>query len=317
MEKLKVVWVCNISNPSIRAHLKLQNPNYSWKNVLKKILIRDFQPFKYSDYSTWNSLAIKEFEKFEDIELHVVFLQEGMKKIRQDFQINGVYYHCIRPFHKELILRMLGATRPIFSQFRRNRILIQEIIREINPDIINLIGAENPDYSMAALDINSNNIPFIVSLQTLMSAPDFLANYPISLDDYYVRSSVEKEVFRSCKYIASDVSYYRQLVRFWNPDVQFVKFHFCNEMNIDVYCNNQTEKEFDFVYYAYDIEKAVEDALGAFYEAFKQNNKLTLNIIGGCQVDFYNRLKIQIDDWGMQDNICFSGRQKTHHDLIL
>lgn len=314
MEKLRVVWICDIANQEIRNHLDLLNPNLYWKCIIKKILGYKSR-FNYTDYPTWNTLAVKEFENFEDIELHIVSLQIGMKKKRQDFQLNGVFYHCISPSADTFLEKKIGCIRPIFKSFGKNRKQINQILDNISPDVINLIGAENPSYSIAGLDIDINKIPFLVSLQTLMSDPCFLDNYPIDLDSYYNRSAIERELLRRTKYIASSVSWYRQLACFWNSSAQMVKFHFCNEMKFQA-LNAAGLKKYDFVYYSLNIEKAGEDAIMAFFEAYKLNPILTLDIIGGANASFYTYLKSKINELGIQNNIHFSGLQNTHEDVL-
>ena len=76
--KIKVVWICHFSNPQIRKRLKFKN-----SFIRKKELF---------DFAIWNTNGIKEFEKFDDIELHVISPHAYISNI-QEFNINGIYYY--------------------------------------------------------------------------------------------------------------------------------------------------------------------------------------------------------------------------------
>src|SRR5690606_25191876 len=123
-------------------------------------------------------------------------------------------------FFKRIIKKLFKQTS---SVYKGNRKIVKGLIKKIDPDLIHLFGAENPDYSISALDIDVSKIPFVVSLQTLMSDPDFKAKYPISLVEYQHRSEIEREILKKTKYIGSSVAMYRNLI--WesiNPNVLFL-----------------------------------------------------------------------------------------------
>ena len=75
MKKNKVVWVCHLSNPQIRQHLKF----FKWTPLA--IVQRIAGKGSHYDFALWNTNAIQEFEKFDDIELHVVAPHYGIKGV--------------------------------------------------------------------------------------------------------------------------------------------------------------------------------------------------------------------------------------------
>lgn len=90
---------------------------------------------------------------------------------------------------------------------------------------MHVYGAENPKYSLSALDVDTNKIPLIVSLQTLLAAPGFIENYPISKEEYEYRSLCEKRVLSHTRFIGSRAALFKSVI--WksiNPQAIFFKF---------------------------------------------------------------------------------------------
>ena len=102
-EKLKITWICHFSNNEIRERLPL-----SEKKLLKciKFLLGRENKHSYNDFAPWVTNLIKEFEKFDDIELHIIAPFVGLKYFTSEFEINGVFYHFFKPdlpiIHAEL-----------------------------------------------------------------------------------------------------------------------------------------------------------------------------------------------------------------------
>lgn len=299
MERLKVAMICHASNKDLRSHLKLRK-FCSWKDVIKYLM--RYPNIIYRDYGMWNNITFKEFEKINKIELHAIIPHPGMKFNRQDFEINGVYYHCFR------------QTKDKKKKYIYNRQSIQEIISELHPDVINVIGIESPFYALVALDINTKRYPLIATMQTGLSDPDFLRMYPMNQKDYRERSLIEQQILEYVQYIATDASWYRSIALRFNPKAQFLRYYFCSSFEVNL--NNLKQKEFDFCYFAANIEKAGEDAIYAFAEAHKCNNKITLNLVGAYSIAFYNRLKAIISELGIINNVVISGYFSSHKEAL-
>ena len=265
---IKVVWICHFSDATIRNCLSFDKRYF--KSVLKS-------NYRFSDFAVWVSNAIKEFEQYEDIKLSVVFPHAGVKRGVQKICKANINYYCFRSEDDNLLSYISAKFQKEKGLYEKNRSIISSIIASIKPDIVHLIGAENPYYSSSLLDV-PKNIPTVVSLQTLLSVPDFLENYPMPLDVWEHRSRIENKVIQEAAFIATTVSTYRQyILKNIKPNVTFLNLKLAVGQSLDV---SPIKKEFDFVYFAVDICKAVDYAIEAFAIVARKYPKLTLNISG-------------------------------------
>lgn len=306
MNKIKVVWICHLSNPMIRQNLKF----CKWTPVA--ICKRLFGRSGYYDFAAWNTNGIREFEKFSDVELHIVAPHYGICGV-QEFEKSGIYYHF---FHTE--------DDSIFSYFERivlhkekksykeNTKIILSLVDKIKPDLVHIIGAENPYYSESALSI-PKSIPMITTLQTLMIDPQFQKNYPISDEAYRYRSSVEKAVIKRSDYIGSKVEHFRAIIEKEIGEVNFLDINLAVGEDVHI---EDCEKKYDFVYFAANISKAIDYALEAFAIAKRRHNDITLHVIGGYDSGLMNDIKRQMKRLGLGDGIDFTGKLPTYEDVI-
>lgn len=310
MDKLKVAVICHVSNAEIRQNLDLES--WTLKRLIKKILGR--RSTINSDYSVWNTLMFHEFEAIEDIDFHAIILHPGMKYSLQEFDIRGIHYHCIKQ-DMETFSGKVFKNRNIFKCFWHNRKWIARVIDDIQPDVINLIAAESPFISLAGIDIDTTKYPFMVSMQTALSDPDFIENYPMNKVDYERRCEVEQAVLRRTKYIATDSSWYRAIAKQFNPGAEFLRYHFCVPNDFSM-LNKNIEKEYDFVYFSNNINKAGDDAVKAFAIAHRQNPSLTLNMVGGYDDEYYTHINMLMIELGVKDNVTISGYYSTYNDAL-
>ena len=84
MVKLKVIWICHFSNKEVRERLPLSKMKV--KNSIKSLLGKKINP-GYSDFAPWVSNLIKEFEKFDEVELHVVSPFSGLTHLKHRGQV--------------------------------------------------------------------------------------------------------------------------------------------------------------------------------------------------------------------------------------
>lgn len=311
MQKIKVAWICNFSNENIRHRLTFSTNRV--ENFLRVLLNKPKASF--SDYANWISNGIIEFEKYKDIELHIISPHYRMKYNIEEFENNGIHFHFFKPDDNSYLKRMFKILRKkTTSEYKGNRKIIRKFTDQINPNIIHMYGAENPYYSISALDIDLEKYPFLVSLQTLMSDIEFKMKYPIAQTSYNFRSDIERKILQKATYIGSTVPKYRNLV--WkniNSDAIFTKTFLFPAENIDIL---KTKKVYDFVYFSAQIEKAADVAIEAFALACQKNRSLTLNIIGGGSNVFKNQLCNRISELGIVNNIIFSGQLPTHNDVL-
>lgn len=307
MNKLKVVWICHLSNSQIREKLDFGG----WKLLALLRKITHINPI--TDFAIWNTNAIREFEKFEDIELHIVAPHYQITTL-QEFEINGIYYHF---FHSEddNIFHILKRkiTKKSLHSYKRNARKISQIVDSIQPQIIHMIGAENPYYGESALMLPTN-IPVIVSLQTLMCDPNFEKNYPISHDSYLYRSKVESAIIRRADYVGTTVQHFRDIITTQIcPTTKFLDLTLAVGEDIDI---KEYEKIYDFVYYAADISKAIDYALEAFALAKKQHPSITLRVVGGYSESTMIDIQKNMLRLGLGEDITFTGRLATREDVL-
>lgn len=308
MTKLKIVWICHFSNERVRKHL---NAGAGLFESIARRIIR--KPFKVCDFAQWNTNAIREFEKLtNEVELHVISPGYKMRDCESIFVENGIHYYF---FKDELSLFDIIIDKFVFRNriYKKNRSYIAKKIAEIKPDLVHIIGAENPNYSLAALDV-PKTIPTFVQLQTLMIYPEFKDNYPISAQSYDYRSRSERDVIENADYVGSIskkfVPYLKENVKLKHP---ILSTGLALTEPVDF---SYEKKEFDFVYFALNINKAVDYAIEAFAIACKDNPSITLDIVGEYSDSFKKQLDERIAELGVKENVFFEGKQATHDDVI-
>ena len=308
---MKIIWICHFSNSEVRKRL-----NFSirvFERFMRWILHREEK--KYSDFAPWISNGILEFEKIKDIELHVISPHYGIKNKIEEFEINGVFYHIFMPDDNLIIKRIFNklCKKKRYS-YRANRKIVQNIIDHVNPDLIHMYGAENPYYSITALDVDIKKYPFLVSLQTLMSDPEYKKKNTEPSEIYDFRSDIERKIIKRVAYLGSTVPSYRNIVwRDINPNSIFTKTFLFLVHKISF---QNKEKLYDFVYFAEKIEKAVDIAIEVFALACKKYPSLTLNIIGGSTPSYKQQIQNRISELKIEKNVLFSGKLSTHKEVL-
>lgn len=303
---MKIVWICHFSNKQIQNKL-----NLSKRNIISFIkgLIGKKSKIQYKEFAPWVSNLIKEFEHFEDVELHVISPHFGLHGNVREFDINGVQYHFFEPEG----LSLTGKLRNKFfltgkKTYKSNRKIVRELIRKIKPDIINLIGAENPYYSVTSLDIK--DIPVYVSLQTVYTNPD---RHKFSTVDQH-RWDIELAIHKKEKYFGATGRMHRDLLLNNNPEAIVFKMFFPLQKPADV---KEVPKVYDFVFFAAGVnnKKGVEDAIEALSIASQVQPAITLNIVGRCHPDYKTILQGKINDLNLQENIAFHDYFPVHADM--
>ena len=288
-KKLKIVWLCHFSNKELRDILPLS------KNV------------KYSDYAPWISSLLKEFEKSNDIELHVIIPHAGLKKLTYTFSKNGIFYYVYKPdlpfIHKQWPLFF-----PIhkWTKFIKNRILIKYFINKIKPDLINLHGAECSHFSISVLDIKK--IPIYVCIQGIYSNPLRFNNF-VKPDK--LRIKVEKQIHEKCNYFGIFSPFFEDLIRKDNKNPIFLKQSYVLPTKLPENIN-YLEKKYDFVFFGWVSEvKGIDKVIEAVSLISKQKKDVSLLIIGNATNEYLSFLKCKINELGLEENITFVGHLAT------
>lgn len=305
MEKLKVVWICHFSNEEIRKRLPLSEMKL--KNWIKTLLGKQINN-GYSDLAPWVTNLIKEFEKYDDVELHVISPFLGLTHFTYEFRMNNVNYHFFSPAVPFLHIPYNGLNIKGLPPFFINRQYIKSFLLQIKPDIVNLIGTENPYYSIAALDIKDT--PVYVSAQTVYTNPDRLKY----ADDFMqLNWDVELKIHRKEKYYGCGGRMHRDLILRNNPDAIIFKMFFPIEKPKKI---TNVPKVFDFVFFAgIAKKKGVEDAIDALAIVKKTKSDVTLNIVGNCPAAYKNALVNKVKNLNLAENVSFNDYFPDHSDM--
>lgn len=313
--KIKVAWVCHFSNKEFNKKLPLK------AGGLFALLYRIYKGSELStevaDFGVWNINALNEMKKFtERIELHVIAPYPHLEYNVYEYEEDGIYYHFFRP-NSMIVEKLFNHIPVLYNLFkpshRENRSVMKSLINNIGPSIVHLVGAENPYYSLIALDIPLN-IKLIAQLQTLMCDPEFFANYPIDKYSYYYRATIEKAVLRRTDYIGTSIQNYRDII-LSNVDCEakFLDLKLAVGENIKTI---QAEKEYDFVYFARSISKAGDWAIESFIEAAKIKSEITLLVVGGYVEEEKKTYEKLLCERGLFENVTFTGELPTHDDVL-
>ena len=306
MAKIKVVWICHFSNQNIRSKIPLK----SWKTTNSIRSLFGLSKLKYLDFASWVSMQLKEFEKINQVELHVIAPHAGMKKLKHTYQDKGIWYHFYKPDVFLGIIKLKEKLSGLKNKnYKLNRFLVHQFIKNINPDIVNLIGSENPYYSITALDVK--NVPVIVSCQTVYTNPD-RRTISGSVDD--IRWNIELDIHRKIPYYGCAGRMHRDLVLNNNPNAIIFKFFFSVAVPDKI---QRVNKQYDFVLFASGVtkQKGIEDAINAMSIVVKRHPETLLNVVGRCGPEYQSYLYKLIKERELTKNIIFHGYFPLQSDM--
>lgn len=308
--KIRIAYICHFSNADIHRSLPLHLDVFT-----KLLLAKNKLPLTTDEeeYAVWNTNAINELKKYCDIiDLHIIAPSHYLKPKTFFIKKDGVNYHFFRSvddFMPRVIIRNFFN---IPCMYLRNREIIKSFIKEITPDLVHVVGIENPYYALSVLDIPTS-IPIIAQLQTLLNAPEFKKTSQ-SIKGYLYRSKIERIILEHVTYVGLAVKYYNQIIHNQiNENSIFLRMILALAEPVDT---SQGKKEYDFVYYANDISKAADLAIEAFILASKKRPGLKMNIVGGYSLAYKMQLDKLLSNSNLSGNVYFSGKLPTHDDVI-
>jgi len=191
--RMKVIWICHFSTPEVRERLPLTKTGQS-----------------EADYALWIPNLVNEFRSFKDIDVHIIAPHTGLKALTHSFEMDGFHYYFYKadvPF-----IDRVWPTRYRLSflpNYWHDRLLVQRIIRKIKPDLINLMGSENPYYSSTVLGIK--DIPILISIQGIYSNDEWLKQNLVKTDK--LRYRIERYVNSQHKYFSIGARYMIDLIK--------------------------------------------------------------------------------------------------------
>lgn len=305
--KMKVAMVCSFSNPIIREHLNLKH-----NRVLFNFLINKFRlpsrVGKYEDCSPWISNYIQQFKTRKDeIELHVIFPHIGLKSKLVEFELDGIFYHAVNTEFSSF-LRIVNNAK-IWIYLQRNSIIAQKIISRIHPDIVNVIGLENPASSVMALA--PQNTPIYALCQTIYCNPDRKRlSVPKKLN-----WDLELLLFEKLNYFGVYGRLHYDLLKQHKPNANIFNFSFPSSDMPNV---REVKKEFDFVNFAFclDLRKGAHDTIQALSIVKTKHPNVSLNFVGHCPEHCRRELDILIAKYGLYDNVVFTPFFEKQADMF-
>lgn len=313
-KKIKVAAICHLSNAEIRERLPLKIGIF--EKMIRRICGKNTDPF-VPDFAVWNTNLIKEISAYsERIELHIIAPYPYLVQDVHEYEDNGVFFHFFRDEENNFVRRIIQKIAPFLpiGSYKRNRKKVKKKVGEINPDIMHVIGIENPNYAISGLDC-PKNVPLMVQLQTLLIDPAFKNNYPISNKEYKYRSSIELQLLKKAGYICTPVQHFIDIIKkdvHYHAEFISTVLPLAEPVNIDY----DVEKEYDFVYFSANINKAADLAIEAFILASKQISGITLDVIGGYDQDYKAHLEEGLTNNGIRDKVIFEGRLPSHYDVL-
>lgn len=304
-DKISVALICGFSNAKVRAHLPLDNRKLY--NIARRLLGMPARVSKYGDVAAWDTHLIEHMRLRDDVELHVISAHVGMKKGVISFQEDGVDYHFVRSDRATLLKRLIPSAS-LWHKLNPMRPAVRKIVRRINPDIIALVGAENPHISGTVLGLDE--YPLIVKCQTIYNNPDRVKTGKMNPKNAYV----EKLILEKVRYVAVNSKNHYELFRQMNRTAYNFHWKLGNiypEFDIK-------EKRYDFVNFAMamSLKKGFHDSVKALAIVKKKYPNVKLNLIGGGEEAVKKELEALIAELGLQDNVEFTPFFTLQEDLF-
>ena len=295
-KKIKVAMICHFSDAELRENLLLSNMRVT--NIVMA-LFRQGQ-FIYGDYASWVRAIARECRRFPEIEMHIVTPHFGLKVSKIEFNKDSVHYHVIKNQPSFLLQGLFRRVCCRFLSFNTNYKMIKQIVDEINPDIVVLVGAENPDYSGAVLRIE--NIPIYVLCQTVLNNNDFRQFYDD--ESYAYRLGIENQIFLKTNYVAANSVKFCNLLK--------TNYHFKDVFVFDWPTSRMPhretcEKKYDFVNFANAMssQKGYHDSIKALAIVKREYPTVTLALVNNGPIKVQKELEGLIEEFGLQRNVHF------------
>ena len=306
MSKLKVLIVCHFSNAAVREKLPLDNRKLY--GYIRSLFGLPKKEGGYVDLASWDTNLIDNLSKREDVDLYVISAHSGLKRARVHFTINDVKYWFIRCDFATMSKHLIGSPS-LWHALNPMRPRVRHIARQVNPDIIALVGAENPHISGTVVGLEQE-YPVIVKAQTIYNNPQR------SLMDSFDKKNgyVERLLFERMKYFSVTTRTHCALFRKFNPTAFNIKWFFATtypEVKPMI-------KEFDFVNFAMNMspKKGYHDALRALAIVKKEFPNVRMNLVGGGTKDELDAISYLVTELGLRDNVVLTPLFPKQEDLF-
>jgi glycosyltransferase involved in cell wall biosynthesis len=284
-KKIKIVWICHFTNDIVQSKLPL------W---------RKSQPF-----AAWIPSTLEGFEESSEFELHIISPHQYLKK-NTSFKEKNITYHFFK-----LGIPFINRSWPVFfdidlyTNYFFNRKQISKIINKINPDLINLQGAENSYYSVAALDFYTK-FPLLVTIQGFVSLEIDSKN----TRHHRKRVQIEKEIIEKCSYFGGDLDSISVIKSLKTDSFDYFNFLYPLSSRVKSYYleDNTKEKIYDLLYWSRVTKgKGAEDFIKIVSVLKETFPHIKAEIIGDGSTEYIDFLKKNALDLDCLENIDFKG----------
>lgn len=314
-DKIKVLLICHFSNPEVRAKLDLR------------------QEREYHDFAVWITNRLAAYVGSDELEMHVVAPHKGMRKRTQCFESNGInyYFYCawsdlgkfietginyvLSKVEIHFFANIIHCIKSIYwvMAFRRQKLYVRKIVKQVKPDIIHLNGAENPYYSVTVLGLERFNIPICITIQGIVGDPLVLK---ASKFNDLSRIKLEHEIHSRYKYYIIGSPEHYKLVKQVNPAAISVFSPGIRTINIDPHAM-EVQKKYDFVYMArVNPIKGIEHLLNALNSLKQERPGVSLLVLGPVSKSYLAHLKHLCESYGISDRVVFAGHIPKREDLF-
>lgn len=282
-EKKRIAWICHFSSEKIQQRLPI------WK--------------KTHPFGAWILNTIEGFENCDEFELHVISPHQYLKRDFSFIEKNVHYY-----FFK-VGIPIINRSWPTFfdldlkTGFFFNKRKIRNIINQVQPQLINLQGAENAYYSSSVLELYKK-YPVLVSIQGFVSLETFVKPTPLLLN----RIDVEKKIIEKLKYFGGDVDSQLLITKMREVDFDYFRYYYPNGSNIDFLAKKAKEKEYDLLFWARIVkDKGAEDFLFIVAKLKEDFPNIQACVIGPVAEAYLDFLKNKAVELNCENNINFIG----------
>lgn len=306
--RIKVAMICHFSNSVVRPHLPLKKRRlYHWARRLMGLAVVDYG---HGDMASWDTSLINYFISRDDVELNVISAYTGLKKRIVSFEDSGVHYDFVS-CDRSALLKHIFPQPKWWLRFNPMAVDIKRLVRNRDPDLVLLVGLENPYYSSAVLGINE--YPIYGLCQTIYNNPE-RSRYSF-VDN--INSYIESRIFHEHRYFGVYCKKHYDLLKLIAPDKYIFKFGFPSTGKLLE--PTPCEKQYDFVNFALEMsaKKGYTDAIEATALVKKKYPHVKLNLVGGGSAEIKAELQKMAEDLGVHENVFFTPFFEKKSDLFL
>lgn len=308
INRIKVAMICHFSTSDVRSHLPLDNRKlYS---LMRRIMRLPQKGNGYGDIASWDASTIDFLREREDIDLYVISAHSGLKKNVVSFEDQGVHYSFVQ-CERATMLKHIIVSDSLWRKLNPMVKDVHQLIRNIKPDIVLLVGLENAYYSSTVLGIK--DYPVYALCQTIYNNPERSIYSTIDSKN----ATTEMDIIKEHRYFGVYSRKHYDLLRELAPEVSIFKFGFPS--NGTLLQPTVCEKKYDFVNFAMGMSanKGFTDAIEATSIIKRKFPNVRLNLVGSSDSETKKMLINLVKEYGVEDNVIFTPFFEKKSDLFL